>query len=115
MISLKLIRKLKKSGFPEKYCRNFYITNEKDNTIPIPSLEELIKACGDEFEYLNRMVDIQNKKKVVWWQAYMTEKAFDRLKIPCMRDCCGYETGDEPDEAVANLYLVLNKKTVCGK
>ncbi|MFA5395016.1 MAG: hypothetical protein WC346_03255 [Methanogenium sp.] len=115
MISLKLIKRLKKVGFPEKYCKHFYITDKKGKNIGIPSLEELIKACGKDFESLVLVSDIQNKKRVYWWQAYMTEKAFDKLGIPCVRDCCGYDAADEPDEAVAELYISLNKKPTCGK
>lgn len=138
MLNYKLCKQLKDARFPQDKTRFSYVFPPKcreDYTnimevskqqgrinllsagyeiVACPLLEELIDACGDKFEDLVRMVDIQDKKKVVWWQAYMTEKAFDKkvfdkIEDCCVRDCCGYETGDTPLEAMANLYIKLNE------
>ena len=112
MLSYKLCKKLKDVGFPQIPQRSFHYEKDKngkeiDDSVTIPILEDLIDACGDKFEDLVRMSDIQNKKKVVWWQAYMTEEAFDKTGIACVRDCDGYETGDTPLEAMTRLYIEL--------
>jgi len=116
MLSYKLARQLKDLGFPQKgkgekmaevWGDEEGITKEVD--IYIPTLEEVIDELGDDFENLVRVTDIQNKKKVVWWQAYMTEKAFSKIGISCVRDCCGYECGDIPLDAVVRLYIILKQ------
>ncbi len=116
MLSYKLARQLKDLGFPQKgkgekmaevWGDEEGITKEVD--IYIPLLEEVIDELGDDFENLVRVTDIQNKKKVVWWQAYMTEKAFSKIGISCVRDCCGYECGDIPLDAVVRLYIILKQ------
>ena len=101
-MNYKLVKKLKKAKFPF----DFKESKMGDDTYTYPSLEDLKKACGDDFDFLNKM----NFAGEVWWQAYMTEEAFDKMGIMCVRDCCGYEVGDTESEAVAYLWLMLNKK-----
>jgi hypothetical protein len=55
-----------------------------------PTLEELIEACGDGFYRLMRISD----------------KVWD-VKGEGVKDWC---SGSTPSEAVANLWLALNKK-----
>ena len=98
-IDYKLAKELKDAGFPQHQpC---------GSECYIPSLSELIEACGDDFENLVRT---DEKNLGVWFRAYMTEDAFDELGIPCVRDCDGFEGGDTPEESVARLWLELNKK-----
>jgi hypothetical protein len=75
-----------------------------------PTLSELVEACGDDFEMLRIAKYSDDDIKIKGWEAEMTEEAFGRLGLPCVRDCCGHEWGDTPEEAVARLYLALNKK-----
>ena len=71
----------------------------------VPTLEELMGACGNKFENLVRM-DVEDIG--VWYQAYMTENAFNKIDdYVCVRDCCGYETGDTEFEAMVKLWLIL--------
>lgn len=81
--------KLKEAGFPQK------ILGEVPSWIVWhPTLEELIEACGDKFislvRYLNPKLGF-----------YADGGSIDAI----LR-----EDGISPEEAVANLWLVLNKK-----
>lgn len=111
-----LAKQLKDAGFPQVGGGGYFITSQeisrmdKDedtlsyvfkNEIPYnPTLSELIEACG---------------KIVLWsyndkWYAghnneyYCDCSYFDDYPIPL-------EEGDTPEEAIAKLYLELNKKT----
>lgn len=84
MISQELLTELTEAGFP-------FSTETR--------LSELIEACGDDFESL--------VKREEDWAAYVTEDAY---KGDCVYDCCGYRIGSTPEEAVAKLWLALNKK-----
>lgn len=66
-----------------------------------PTLSELIEACGDIDLGLYRFYNSQNK---LIWQA--DDDSLD------MKDGENklYAVGSTPEEAVANLYLALNKK-----
>jgi len=92
-INKTLFKKLEKVGFFDLYddCE----------------LSTLIRACGDDFECIGR---INYPTGNVYFQAYPTEDAFDRMGIACVVDCCGYETGRTPEEAVARLWLRLKEK-----
>ena len=57
----------------------------------IPTLSELIEACGEDFGFLEKFNDEQN------WSAGDSRKLMD--------------FGKTPAEAVARLWLALNKKT----
>ena len=95
-------KKLKDAGFPQATGGFYYWSREEDcnkgqlitpfydertitHTIKIPTLSELIKACGNEFEQLY--------KDAVGWGA-VAEKI---------------GLGKTPEEAVANLWLKLEK------
>lgn len=103
-MNYQLAKKLKDAGFPyntipkECHCYVYFVGNEK---IWAPSLSDLISECGDRFEELQRV----GHKKTPKWTA---------TSFPCEE--CGWEkmeTGDGAfaEEAVANLWLKLNKKT----
>ena len=78
MISYELARKLHDAGF-----------QSKDNAY-IPTLEELIEACGDRFAMLGKNKD--------GWRSMSNGNFGANVE------------GTSPDEAVANLWLILNKK-----
>ncbi len=92
-----LVKKLKEAGFPQKEKGDFVNPPDCELNYPvsgigiyIPTLSELIEACGDEFGSLTReddgsfyAVNVSNKAK--------------------------YGFGSTPEEAVANLWLELNK------
>ena len=112
-----LALELKNAGFPFKHDIDFCVQNGcqfEDRPDPevyaithVPTLEELIEWCGDEFESLVRVKDGVLDAE---WRAYMTEDAFQRIGENCVRDCCGYEAEDTPKEAVARLGLAIHKK-----
>ncbi len=102
-----LAKKLKNAGFPQFMNMGEYhygntigqidqncwrLQKVDDDTamewVKIPTLSELIEACGEEF---NNMFHIEKK-----WR------------------CCSFQDedvmGNTPEEAVANLWLELNKK-----
>lgn len=120
-----LCKKLKDAGFPQKFDvgKTFFsdtnatfgnVNNLTDGSdkINIPRLSELIEACGDGFEWLGlykaepygyKDDEFFNKDKWVCgkWEdpgcsegSYFIEETF----------------GSTPEEAVANLWLELNKK-----
>ena len=117
MISYELALKLKETGFPqepEKYgvgsfywkrknCWGFTDVAEYNNEeieyqkrcYKIPTLSELIEACGDGFREL-----------------YKSEKIWFALYFPVNDDGnkLRFEIGQTPEEAVAKLWLKLNKK-----
>jgi len=80
------------SAFPEQgwYLDNENLAYEKEYTIYIPTLSELIEACGEDFYAL-------------WVRG-------DNTWFACkdMGDI-GAE-GSTPEEAVAKLWLAINKK-----
>lgn len=113
-MNYKLVKKLKDTGFPQKRTGKYFALGgeyeypiipckEEYETVSIPTLSELIEACGDDFESL---VLENYPKGNKYWKAYQTDESY---KGDCVVDCCGYESGDTAEEAVANLWLELNK------
>lgn len=84
-----LAKQLKDTGFPQMDGR--YLNNGE---VYVPTLEELIEACGDGFQTLERYKGVPDR-----WQANtLKQKSF---------------LGATPVEAVAKLWLALNpKKTI---
>lgn len=104
----KICKQLKDAGFSQRKEVTYIYFNEKTekesigesygtppNCCYIPTLSELIEACGDELFGLQRS-DNQTGNK---WSAWS--------KFPEALVEKGAET---PEIAVANLYLALNKK-----
>lgn len=89
----KLAKELKDAGF--KFRRHQLPANElvgievDNELLPIPTLSELIEACGEDIEGLHR-ID-------VYWYAYSIPHIDKRVE------------GKRPEEAVARLWLELNK------
>ena len=98
-MNYKLAKQLKDAGFPQHNigralcpCRNRKAGNERVDYC-IPTLSELIDACGnDDFE-LTRF----NKK---WCARMLNEHKYGII----------YGFGKTPEEAVAKLYLKLCQK-----
>ena len=118
MINYELARKLKEKGFPQKDKCGFRAPDcdcsfpflydetvknllEKESTLCyVPTLEELIKACGDRFSELTKMTHDKEPQK---WIA--TTYSCEQCGIE--KTSNGY--GSTPEEAVASLWLILQK------
>ena len=101
-MTYELAKQLKDSGFPLKQCENDFecdhehvMKDAHEIFCLAPTLSELIEACGDDFEGLTK-VDKQNN----WW-------VDRRGNWPDGEAIYG---GSTPEEAVAKLWLALNKK-----
>ena len=121
----KLALELKKAGFPQKlvFGDKFYYQEGQDGLwddlkqdiistnamkeewlklnprmVKIPTLSELIEACGDEFRALRLDSSMKTENNEQW--------ACDRVEHGV------FETfiGKTPEESVARLYIKLNKK-----
>lgn len=96
-MNYELCKKLKDAGFPlKKRC----LCESNCIHLNFPTLSEMIGACGDKFESL-----VFHKEE---FKAYPIKNISDEI----------YQDGDvpnkgwckTPEEAVANLWLELNKK-----
>ena len=106
-MNYELAKKLKDTGFPQKskyegdICQydnlhhlGYYISKDNKN-VYVPTLSELIEACGDRFSFLAVLQGTQGKI----WRASVPGEVF-------------WWNGSTPEEAVANLWLELNKKLI---
>ena len=110
-----LAQKLKKAGFPQhedppviidEHCHDSHCHGggcTKD--FCVPTLEELISACGDRFYCLHKRPLILG-----FWEAesYKNWKNLDR-RTGVIEGADAI--GKTPSEAVANLWIELNKPT----
>jgi len=94
----KLAKQLKEAGFPQGDISSlpqerYWI---KEEVCYIPTLSELIEACGDEFRALRLDSSMKTENNEQW--------ACDRVEHGV------FETfiGKTPEEAVAKLYIKLN-------
>lgn len=111
-IEYKLARELKNAGFPqtgpliynnvgklflhssESYCYCPKCTPWEQEYTTVPTLSELIEACGDKlWSLINGKAHRSGK-----WIAQTDEEDPGRI------------SGDTPEEAVAKLWLELNKQ-----
>jgi hypothetical protein len=98
-ISYELAKLLKEAGFPQRihYDINDYLpeplkdgTYDKNDFVAIPTLSELIEACGDESVIV---------------------LTIGKALTTALHGITGIVTnGSTPEEAVSRLYLELNKK-----
>jgi len=89
-MNYKLLDKLEKAGFP-------LVLSQENQDVRPPTLSELIEACGEKLDLLERTGMVGQEK----WRASVDE------------DREGYGTsiyGETPEEAVANLWLSLQAK-----
>ena len=95
-MTYKLAKQLKDAGFPQRTfdVETHYAGKCFEDRCYIPTLSELIDACGLEIWSLERIV-INLKQK--WYANY---------------ECSGVPktNGKTPEEAVAKLWIKLNKK-----
>ena len=122
MNSYELAKKLKEAGFPQmphgkgdwrdsKGIRTPEGSEIKDGDFYVPTLSELIEACGRSFKGLEQ-INFQSGG----WAAYgilptMDISIEERLKDQYEeRKVLNGGKGSTPEEAVANLWLELNKK-----
>ena len=105
-MNYELAKQLKDARFDVEHNTEIYTyVDKKDNPCQlrldaarIPTLSELIEACGEGFEYLNRVHG-------GGWVA----GTMDTKRKGTMGDS-NYESGETPEEAVARLWLTFNKK-----
>ena len=110
-MNYELAKELKEAGFPQqirqgdsvyndrgielklfKYGEFVDIASESDDWYKMPTLSELIEACGERFEGLRRQPDPDIETPEIWFA-----------------DRDGYcSPGSSPEEAVARLWMVLN-------
>ena len=84
-----------------------YLTpSQAEGFIRIPTLSELIEACGKRFCSLNRTIE-DNKWVAKRYDPSYVEK---EGKFILLVEEAVTEEYSTPDEAVANLWLELNKK-----
>lgn len=86
------------SNNPCDFCK--HILEKKCTAVYVPTLSELIEACGDDFGTLHHI----HKPKI--WTA--VSRLFSRNGTKLLDRYEG--KGDNPETAVANLWLKLNKK-----
>ena len=105
-MNYELLRELKDAGFPQE--EGEYIANESPDGQPrpkgavrIPTLSELIFACGEDFSSLQRI------KKDGKDYYIATGSGFS---LPD-----GYGKGETAESAVATLWLILNTPLVSKK
>jgi len=87
-MNYELAKQLKDVGYPQEAAKGSFLSGtwfEREKTY-IPTLEELIDACGDEF----RLLELVSGKR---WECVGVDEFFDT-----------------PTEAVAKLYIQLNEK-----
>lgn len=105
-MNYELAKQLKEAGFEHNWCSEddcSCLTNGSNNSC-FPTLSKLIEACGEEFTAL-----IAPKKD-------MLEKLLADSGRPDVQWCAHSHSlkifgfGSTPEEAVARLYLELNKK-----
>lgn len=97
-MNYELAQELKDAGFPKI---GFLIVD----TLSYPTLSELIEACGNP---LMLMWFEGNKEERINWETDHKGKwqAFNDT----YSDCSHEASGKTPEEAVAKLWLMLNKK-----
>lgn len=78
---------------------------DEDDYIKIPSLQELIEACGDRFSNLEQMT-FEDKEVVYDWVKEEGTWHAEYQKGITVQECA---SGFTPEEAVAKLWLKLNE------
>ena len=114
MITYELAKQLKDAGFPQQY-KGFMYTHTSDGIdlgygkrmleqqIYCPTLSELIEVCGNRFLILKQFVESTG----TYWLAGGIDVAAKGRMVQ-MTDCIK-NGAKSPEEAVAKLWLELNK------
>jgi len=131
MLDYKLAKQLKEAGFDQKYPdvkhsalgQRYWMYDESDNDYIdiihdgygsnaldeedltlIPTLSELIDACGDKFAGLTPEKEGWDNPKTIGWEASGAYSG------SCIGEAIIIKNQKTPEEAVAHLWLKLNKK-----
>lgn len=100
-MTYELAKQLKDAGFPQaKKLGGQFLGESMEVLVYSPPLSELIEACGKKLGSLYRSATGD-------WMAH-TDMAWH--KDFGLREKSMFERGDTPEEAVARLWLALNKK-----
>jgi hypothetical protein len=97
-----LAKELKDAGFLQRGDGSYVFpeidTGETNKTLRryAPTLSELIEACGDEFDRLERDTDGTKEYPKVYFCAYAVSRDSGQF-------------GSTPEEALTRLWLALNK------
>jgi hypothetical protein len=91
-MNYELAKELKDAGWPQD---KLPVGGYSREPCYIPTLEELIEACGGKFHSLARA----DKE---WWASELLEPFADKFPLRV--------GGSTPTEAVARLWLALNEK-----
>lgn len=119
MLTYEIARELKDLGFPQKQPGKGELGwkyNDKNSLVSlfastegdlyIPSLSELIEACGDKFSHLEQMTFEDKDVVYDWVKEEGTWHAEYQIGISPQMCASGFT----PEEAVTNLWLQINKK-----
>jgi len=103
-MSLELAIELQKAGFTRTFNGNAGVevmvsSDAYTGLVYLPTLEELIEACGKDFRFLIHEKDVRSRSE---WRAGGGRNVW-------LED--NENWGKTPTEAVARLWLELNKKT----
>lgn len=114
-MNYELCKQLKDAGFPQtlsggRLKNGHYIVDGKEPCYD-PTLKELIRACGDKIVISN--LNDYSEKTDIWragiaWAGWDDGSAWIRGRDGSEDYPCG--KGSTPEEAVAKLWLELNKK-----
>ncbi len=96
-MNYELAKKLKGEGFPHKYIIA-ELGSERTDSRYFPTLSELIEACGGGFAKVERIPWVDRGSRS--WSASCSVMECEDI----------FAEGETPEEAVANLWLKLNKK-----
>ena len=109
-MNYELAKELKEAGFPQQadkwYSHNGVewvlgtdpVTTTENGFVVAPNLSELIEACGDEFGALSDH------------SGFLSTEGVKKKWCAHSRHHTSMGLGDTPEEAVARLWLALNKK-----
>lgn len=93
-----LAKQLKDAGFPQvPQHKGFVNLHNADDSVTVPTLEELIEACGEDFVELR-----------YWWEQRVGQTATHKEWRAGARILMNYCVGKTPTEAVARLWLALH-------
>lgn len=107
-----LVKKLKDAGFPQPGDK-YLVAGQMPGTysadtgdmVYIPTLSELIEACGEGFTMLIKPTNYTNPENL--WYAGIDDA--DQEGYPNVSSDYPSGEGKTPEEAVAKLWLALNK------
>ena len=105
-----LLQKLKDAGFPSKHpivtgSKDYYESGEH---VSVPTLEELIDACGDYFALFGPKCSLKRTEDSDFGEIFIDER--DLTEWVARGESNEIEgLGETPEEAVAKLWLALQK------